>query len=132
MRKIDHIGIAVEELEGPVRFLTEHLGLHVKEFKELPDRGLKIAFFEVGEVLVELLAPLGPDSQISKFLANKGQGIHHIALTSRDLETDMTSLCDAGVRMATPTASIGAEGLPVAFLHPRSTFGVLMELIERK
>ena len=132
MPKIDHIGIAVHSLDDAMPFFRDHLGLTLREVKEMPERGLKIAFFEVGETLLELLAPLTPDSQISKFLETKGEGIHHMAITTDDIEGQMKSLGDAGIRMATPKPSLGAEGAPVAFVHPKSSHGVLLELIEKK
>ncbi|MBM4354120.1 MAG: methylmalonyl-CoA epimerase [Deltaproteobacteria bacterium] len=132
MTRIDHIGIAVQKLDPAVEFFRDRLGLQLKEVKELPDRGLKIAFFQVGEVLVELLAPLSEDSQIGKFLATRGEGIHHMALSTDDINGKMADLTAAGIRMATPTTSIGAEGFPIAFLHPKATHGVLLELIEKK
>jgi len=129
--RIDHIGIAVSQLEPAVEFFRDSLGLKLIEIKELPDRGLKMAFFQVGEVLVELMTPLSPDSQVSKFLETKGEGIHHIALTTPDIEKDLSRLASEGVRLATPTPSLGAEGRPIAFLHPKSTHGILLELIEK-
>jgi len=131
MTRIDHIGVAVHELEPAVKFFEENLRLQLKEIKELPDRGLKIAFFQVGETLLELLAPLGEDSQIGKFLASKGEGIHHMAFSTPDIQQHVRELTEKGVRMATPTASIGAEGFPIAFIHPKASHGVLTELIEK-
>jgi methylmalonyl-CoA mutase, C-terminal domain len=128
---IDHIGIAVHDLDKSIEFFKNHLRMELKETKELPERGLKIAFFQVGETLVELLSPLGPDSQISKFLDKKGEGIHHIAFTTPDIKSHMDDLQEAGIRMATPEVSIGAEGFPIAFLHPKFSHGVLLELIEK-
>jgi methylmalonyl-CoA epimerase len=130
--KIDHIGVAVFDLEPAIEFYREHLNLELKEVKELPDRGLKIAFFQVGETLLELLAPLSEDSQVSKFLAKNGEGIHHIAFSTPDINAHIATLTEKGVRMATPTASIGAEGYPIAFLHPKASHGVLTEIIEKK
>jgi len=132
MTRIDHIGIAVQKLDPAVEFFRDRLGLPLKEIKELPERGLRIAFFLVGDTLVELLEPLTEDSQISKFLATRGEGIHHMALSTGDINGKMAELTGAGIRMATPTTSIGAEGYPIAFLHPKATFGVLLELIEKK
>ena len=131
MPKVDHIGIAVKNLDEAVPFFKDRLGLELKEIKELPDRGLKIAMFQVGEVLVELLAPLGEKSQVGKFLEKKGEGLHHVAITTPDIKGQIDDLDKHGVRMATPEPSKGAEGFPVAFLHPKSAHGVLLELIER-
>lgn len=129
--KIDHIGIAVHDLEPAIKFYQDHLKLELKEVKELPERGLKIAFFQVGEMLLELLAPLSEDSQVSKFLAKNGEGIHHLAFTTPDIDAHIKELTDNGIRMATPTPSIGAEGYPIAFLHPKASHGVLTEIIEK-
>lgn len=129
--RIDHIGIAVHDLDPAIKFYQDHLKLELKEIKELPDRGLRIAFFQVGETLLELLAPLTKDSQVSKFLAKNGEGIHHLAFTTPDINAHIQELTNKGIRMATPTASIGAEGSPIAFLHPKASHGVLTELIER-
>ena len=131
MAKVDHIGIAVKDLDQAVPFYRDRLGLELAEIKELPERGLKIAFFKLGDTCLELLAPLSEDSQISKFLENKGEGIHHIAITTPDIDQEIEHLGCCGVRMATPKASIGAEGYPVAFVHPKSSHGVLLELIEK-
>jgi methylmalonyl-CoA epimerase len=130
--KIDHLGIAVKDLEAAVGFFRDRLGLKLKETTELPERGLRIAFFEVGEVLVELLAPMGEGSEISRFLERKGEGFHHVAFTTGDIGGKIGELTAAGVAMATPKPSLGAEGFPIAFVHPRSAHGVLLELIEKK
>lgn len=132
MAKIDHIGIAVHSVEDAIPFFRDNLGLELREVKDLPERGIRIAFFCVGETLIELLAPLNPDSQVSKFLETKGEGIHHMAITTEDIEGKIKSLEFSGVRMATPKPSIGAEGAPVAFVHPKASHGVLLELIEKK
>lgn len=131
MPTIDHIGIAVHSLDEAVPFYRDRLGLPLREIKELPDRKLRIAFFEVGETLLELLAPMEEGSQVSKFLETKGEGIHHIALRTQDIRGQMAELVAQGVRLATPEPSLGAEGAPVAFLHPKSSHGVLLELIEK-
>ena len=132
MTKIDHIGIAVEDLDKAVKFFRDNLRLPLKEIKDLPDRGLRMAFFELGDTLVELMTPLSEDSQISKFLAKRGQGIHHVAFTTPDINAHLAELTDSGVRLATPEPSIGAEGYPIAFIHPKESFGVLTELVEKK
>ena len=130
--RIDHIGIAVHDLELAIKFYQDHLKLELKEVKELPERGLRIAFFQVGETLLELLAPLSDDSQVSKFLEKNGEGIHHLAFTTPDINAHIKELTDKGIRMATPTATIGAEGCPIAFLHPKASHGVLTEIVERR
>ena len=129
---VNHIGIAVNDLDAAVQVYHEHLGLPLRETKELPERGLKIAFLEAGDTLIELLAPLGEGSQISNFLAKKGEGIHHMCIEVDDIDVELERLPGAGVKAITKRAEIGAEGLPVAFLHPKSCHGVLLELIQSK
>jgi methylmalonyl-CoA/ethylmalonyl-CoA epimerase len=131
MAHIDHIGIAVNDLDAATAFFRDTLKLPHKETKELPERGLKIAFFQVGETLVELLSPLNESSQVSKFLATRGEGIHHMAISTPDIQASIQGITAAGVRMATPEVTLGAEGRPIAFLHPKGTFGVLLELIQK-
>jgi len=132
MTRIDHIGIAVDDLDAAVEFFSTRLRLPLEEIKELPDRGLKMAIFNVGGVLVELMTPMSEGSQVSKFLEKRGQGIHHVAFTTPDIEAHIDELTRDGVKMATPEPSIGAEGFPIAFIHPRESFGVLAELIEKQ
>jgi methylmalonyl-CoA/ethylmalonyl-CoA epimerase len=132
VKKIDHIGIAVENLDNAVAFWRDSLGLPLQGIEEIPARGLKIAFFKVGEVLVELLAPLTPDSEIGKFLEKRGPGMHHLALESSTLSDDVVDLKSKGVRMLSEKPSLGAEGFPIIFMHPKdSACGVLLELIEK-
>ncbi len=128
--KINHIGVAVKDLDAGLRFYHELLGLKLVEVKELPERGLKIAFLQAGESLLELLSPLDETSQISKFLETRGEGIHHVCLETDDIEAELGRLEGEGVRLISKRAEVGAEGLPVAFLHPKSTHGVLLELIQ--
>jgi len=128
--KINHVGIAVKDLDAALAVWNTALGLTLKERKAIPERGLEIAFLESGESLIELLAPLAPDSQVSSFLEKRGEGIHHICLEVDDIERELARLAAAGVRAITGKPEIGAEGKPVAFLHPKSTNGVLLELIQ--
>ena len=128
--KINHVGIAVKDLDAALKVWHEALGLRLRERKAIPERGLEIAFLESGESLIELLAPLAPDSQVSSFLEKRGEGIHHICLEVDDIAAELSRLPAAGVRAITGKAEVGAEGYPVAFLHPKSTNGVLLELIE--
>ena len=127
---INHIGIAVRDLEAAVVVFHEKLGLPLREIKELPDRGIKIAFLHAGETLVELMAPLGEDSQISKFLDKRGEGIHHMCFEVDDVAQELDRLSEGGVRTLSKRPEVGAEGLPMAFLHPKSTHGVLVEILQ--
>lgn len=132
LKRIDHIGIAVEDLDEAIVFYRDRLGLALQTVEEIPSRGLKIAFFKIGEVLIELLAPMGDGSEISKFLDKRGPGIHHMALATDDMAVDTNRLRRQGVRLLSEEPRIGAEGFPIIFAHPRDTkSGVLLELIEK-
>ncbi len=132
LKRIDHIGIAVEDLDEAIVFYRDRLGLVLQTVEEIPSRGLKIAFFKIGEVLLELLAPMGDGSEISKFLDKRGPGIHHMALATDDMTVDTHRLRRQGVRLLSEEPQIGAEGFPIIFAHPRDTkSGVLLELIEK-
>ena len=128
--KINHLGIAVNDLDAALKTFHEILGLKLRERRAIPERGLEIAFLESGESLIELLAPLSEDSQVSKFLEKRGEGIHHLCLEVDDIEAEIARLAESGVKVLGAKPEIGAEGHPVAFLHPRSTNGVLLELIQ--
>ena len=128
--KIAHVGIAVTDLDEAIEAWCDRLGCEVAQRCEMPERGLSIAFLPVGESLVELLAPLGPDSQIRRFLERRGPGIHHICFAVSGLEERLRLYREQGVRLIDETPSIGAEGHPMAFLHPKSTTGVLVEILE--
>ena len=128
--KIAHIGIAVHSLDETLPFYRDQLGLTVSEILELPERGLRIAMLPCGESILELMEPMGDSSQIARFLEKRGQGIHHMCLGGSDLQARLDQLTQDGVRLISHTPEIGAEGLPVAFIHPKATGGVLLELIE--
>ena len=131
IRKIDHIGIAVTDLETQVTFYRDILGLDFHGYEELPDRGLKVGIFLVNDVKIELLQSVSDDSAIGKFIEKKGEGIHHIAFCTDNAQGELDRLKEAGVRLIDETPKQGAEGLQVAFLHPKSTFKVLMELCQK-
>ena len=130
VEKIAHLGIAVHELESALEFYQGRLGLTLLETKEMPERGLRIAFLKVGEVLLELLQPLHENSEVSRFLEKRGEGIHHLCLQVDDIAESLSTLKKDGVRLVNEEPAIGAEGCPVAFLHPKSCHGVLLELLE--
>ena len=130
-QQIAHIGIAVHNIEEALGFYRDGLGLKHTETVVMEDRGLKIAFLEVGEVLLELLEPLHESSQISKFLEKRGQGIHHICFEVDDIRKGISHLTEKGIPMIQKEPEIGAEGCPVAFIHPKGAFGVLAEILEK-
>jgi methylmalonyl-CoA epimerase len=128
--KIAHIGIAVHSLDEVLPFYRDQLGMTVSEILELPERGLRIAMLPCGESILELMEPMGEASQIQRFLDKRGPGIHHMCLGGTNLQARLDSLAEDGVKLINPTPEIGAEGLPVAFIHPKATGGVLLELID--
>lgn len=130
LMKIDHLGIAVENLEKTVYFYENILGLEKKGEEIVEDQGVKVAFFKVGESKVELLEPLNEESPIARHIAKRGQGIHHLALQVTDLETRVREMMEKGVNFIGEKPSIGAGGKKIIFLHPKSTDGVLLELCE--
>ena len=131
LTKIDHIGIAVPSLEEAVPFYEKALGLKCEHIEEVASQKVRTAFFEVGEVHIELLEPTSEDSPIAKFLDTKGPGIHHIAYYSDDLQNQLQQAANAGTRLINETPIDGAGGKKVAFLHPKSTFGVLSEFCSK-
>ena len=130
IKKIDHIGIAVKNLDSQIKYYNDLLGLKCSRIEDIPDQKVRVAFFPVGEVNIELLQPLSPDSPVAKFIAKKGEGIHHIAYRISDLEGQLTRLEEKEIQLIDKEPRTGADGSKVAFLHPKSTFGVLTELCE--
>ena len=131
MKKIDHIGIAVPELDAAIE-QYQTLGFHFDHVEEVPEQKVKTAFFELGDAHVELLEATEPDSAIAKFLGKRGPGIHHICVEVDDIEAALAKYRAAGVRLVNEEPVIGAGGHRVAFVHPKATHGVLLELLERR
>lgn len=129
--KIDHIGIAVNSLEDAATFWEGVLGLKITEVEEVASQKVKTAFIPTGESEVELLASTEPDGPIAKFIEKKGEGIQHIAFRVDNIEAALATLKEQGVRLIDETPRPGAGGAKIAFLHPKATFGVLVELCER-
>ena len=129
---IEHLGIAVQNLEESIKYYEEVLGLKCYSIEEVKDQKVKTAFFKIGDTKIELLESTSPDGPIGKFIEKKGQGIHHIAYAVEDIEGSLAEVKDKGVRLIDETPRMGAEGLHIAFLHPKSTGGVLTELCEDK
>jgi methylmalonyl-CoA/ethylmalonyl-CoA epimerase len=126
--RIDHLGIAVRKLEDAIPFYERALGLKCERVEEIPSQKVRTAFFLVGEVHVELLEPTADDSAVAKFLRDRGEGVHHVAFHSDDLEAQLAQAKDGGARLVNETPTIGAGGKLIAFLHPKSTHGVMVEL----
>lgn len=127
IRQIDHLGIAVRSLAESVPFYENALGLRCHHVEEVASQKVRTAFFEAGEVHLELLEPTDPESPIAKFLEKNGEGIHHVAFRTDDIAGQLAQAAGAGVRLIHEKPFAGAAGKLVAFLHPKSTHGVLME-----
>ncbi len=130
--KIDHLGIAVEDLEVAVQLYRDTLGLEYAGEETVAEQKVKTAFFPLGESSIELLEPTDPDSPVAKFIAKRGAGIHHIALRVDDVAKAIEELTARGVRMIDAVPRDGAHGAKIAFIHPKATPGVLVELCQRK
>jgi len=127
---IEHIGIAVRSLDEAIPFYENVLGLECYNIEEVADQKVKTAFFKLGQTKIELLESTDPEGPVGKFIEKKGEGIHHIAFAVKDLNNKLTEAEAKGVRLIDTRSRKGAEGLDIAFLHPKSTFGVLTELCE--
>ncbi len=127
---IEHIGIAVKSLDEAIPFYENVLGLKCYAIEEVEDQRVKTAFFKVGDTKIELLESTHPEGPIGKFIEKRGEGIHHLAFAVTDIEEKLEKAEGQGIRLIDEKPRKGAEGLDIAFLHPRSTFGVLMELCE--
>jgi methylmalonyl-CoA/ethylmalonyl-CoA epimerase len=129
---IEHIGIAVKNLDESIKYYQDVLGLECYNIEEVKDQKVKTAFFKVGETKIELLESTDPEGPIGKYIEKKGEGIHHIAFAVNNIEEKLKHAEDKGVRLVDSVPRKGAEGLDIAFLHPKSTFGVLTEICEDK
>jgi len=129
---IEHIGIAVKNLEESIKFYENAFGLKCYAVEEVKDQKVKTAFFMIGETKIELLESTEPDGQIGKFIEKKGEGIHHIAFAVTNLKESLKEAEVKGVQLIDKKPKPGAEDLKIAFLHPKSTNGVLVELCEKK
>lgn len=127
---MDHVGVAVKNLDDAIGVYRDVLGFKLLGVHVLAERRVKVAFFSTGgETQIELLEPLGSDSPVAKFLESRGEGIHHIAVKVDDIEKALEELKRKGVILVDEKPRAGAEGKKIAFIHPRSTRGVLLELV---
>jgi methylmalonyl-CoA/ethylmalonyl-CoA epimerase len=129
---IEHLGIATRRLDEAIGFWREALGLEVVETEEVAEQRVRVAMLPLGESRIELLEPTSEDSPIAKFLEKRGPGIHHIAVRVDDIRTTLARLKERGARLIDETPRTGAGGSLVAFVHPSSTNGVLLELVEHR
>jgi methylmalonyl-CoA/ethylmalonyl-CoA epimerase len=128
--RIDHIGVATEDLDGAIALYEGSLGMPVAHRETVESQGVEAVLLDVGEGHVELLRPLAPDTPVGKYLERKGPGLHHVAYAVDDIEGVLGSLKEAGVEMIDSEPRVGIRGSRVAFVHPRSTGGVLTEIVE--
>lgn len=127
---IEHIGIAVMNLEDSIVFYEKVFGLKCYSIENVPEQKVRTAFFMVGPTKIELLESTDPEGPIGKFIEKKGEGIHHIAFAVKNIEEKLKHASDSGVKLIDSTPRKGAEGLDIAFLHPKSTAGILIEICE--
>lgn len=128
--RIDHIGIAVRSAQERLKFYKGFLGLQVTDIEELPDRGLRVYFVKVGDTRIELLEPMSDNSEVSGFLEKKGEGIHHIAFNVVGIDDAVRLAKESGLQPLSEEPKMGAGNTRVLFLHPKTTGGVLVELVE--
>ena len=128
--KINHLGIATNDIDQALKFWADSLGLENVHTEIVEDQKVRVAMLPLGESRIELLEPTSDDSPISKFLEKRGGGIHHIAVETDDIEASLQKLKDNGARLIDEKPRVGAEGCLVAFVHPSSAGGVLLELVQ--
>ncbi|MDR2125640.1 MAG: methylmalonyl-CoA epimerase [Prevotellaceae bacterium] len=128
---IEHLGIAVKSLEQAIPYYEQILGFKCYAVEEVADQKVKTAFFKAGQTKIELLEPTSPESTIAKFIEKRGEGIHHIAFTVDDVQKSLDEAAEKGIQLIDKAPRKGAEGLEIAFLHPKSTIGVLTELCQQ-
>jgi methylmalonyl-CoA/ethylmalonyl-CoA epimerase len=129
---IEHIGIAVKNLDEAINYYEKVLGLTCYKVEEVTDQKVKTAFFKVGQTKIELLESTDPDGPIGKFIGKRGEGLHHLAFAVNGIENALQQVEAKGINLIDKTPRKGAEGLAIAFLHPKSTFGTLTEFCEKK
>ena len=130
IKRIDHIAIVVEDIEQPLGFWKDALGLELTHVEQVPSQESIVAFLPSGESEIELVKPTSPTSGVAKYLAKRGPGMHHICFEVDDIQATLTRLKERGIELINETPTIGTGGKKIAFIHPRSTSGVLVELYE--
>jgi methylmalonyl-CoA/ethylmalonyl-CoA epimerase len=127
---IDHIGVAVEDLDAALALYRDGLAMPLVHRETVSEQGVEAVLLDVGDSHVELLAPLGPDTAVGKFLARRGPGLHHVAYRVESIEDTLAALTKAGLRLIDERPRVGIRGSRVAFVHPASTGGVLTEIVQ--
>lgn len=132
VKNVDHIGIAVKSIDETLKFYREVLGLEVEGVEVVEEQKVKVAFLPIGDTEIELLESTDPEGPIAKFIEKKGEGIQHIAFRVDNIEEALEQMKEKGIRLIDEKPRYGAGGAKIAFLHPKSTYGVLVELSERE
>ena len=130
VKSLNHIGIAVRSIDEQKAFYGDVLGLEFEGYEDVPSQKVRVAFFLAGDVRIELLEPTAEDSPVAKFLDKRGEGLHHVAYTVEDLQARIDELKASGLRMIDENPRVGSHHMQIAFVHPKSSFGVLTELCE--
>ena len=128
--RIDHVGVAVEDLDAAIELYEKSFGMPLVHRETFEEQGVEAVLLDVGDGHVELLSPLGPETPVGKFVAKKGAGLHHVAYAVADIESTLKRLADAGLELIDSEPRRGIRDSKVAFLHPRSTGGVLTEIVQ--
>ena len=128
--RIDHIGVAVEDIDAAIELYRDSFEMELAHRETVESQGVEAVLLDVGEGHVELLAPLGPDTPVGKYLAKNGTGLHHVAYAVDDIDAALVSIAAAGIQLIDSEPRVGIRDSRVAFLHPRSTGGVLTEIVE--
>jgi methylmalonyl-CoA epimerase len=130
IKGIDHVGIAVKSIDEAKKFWVDTLGLKLSRIEEVPEQKVRVAILKAGETTIELLEPTSPDSPVQKFIEKRGEGLHHLTLETDELAERLQKLKGANIALIDEQPRIGAGGASIAFLHPKSAHGVLVELCE--
>ena len=130
VKALNHVGVAVRSIEQQKDFYEQQLGAQFECIEEVPSQKVRVAFFRINDVRLELLEPTDPSSPVAAFLDKRGEGLHHLAFTVDDIKARIAELKQSGLRMIDEAPRPGAHRMQIAFIHPKSTFGVLTELCE--
>ena len=130
--KVDHIGIATHQIDEALALWRDVLDLRIDSVEDVADQGVRVAMLAIGESHIELLEPLSAETPVGKFLAKRGPGVHHVAIRVTDILASLAQLKEKGIRLIDETPRVGAGGCLVAFVHPSSTNGVLLELVQHE
>jgi methylmalonyl-CoA/ethylmalonyl-CoA epimerase len=128
--RIDHIGVVVEDLDATIELYSKSFAMELAHRETVEEQGVEAVLLDVGDGHVELLAPLGPETPVGKYLARKGPGLHHVAYAVDDIDSTLERLAASGIELIDQEARVGIRNSRIAFLHPRSTGGVLTEIVE--